>query len=1082
MMPSCGASTPSRRGIEQGTFVQVPGLRRVSSVPRSRDGEGAARHPYLASLVITLSLLAFVHFSCVTGFADVARLHPKSGLKPFAYTNAPDVLPNYVAGAKWGTQTDPIRTMQLPLDPEESAKHIVVPQGFSFQLFAAEPDITKPICMAWDERGRLWIAETVDYPNELQPAGQGRDRIKICEDTDGDGRADKFTVFAEQLSIPTSLCFANGGLIVLESGHTLFLRDNDGDDKADERKVLFSGWGMGDTHATASNLRYDLDNWIWGTVGYSGFNGVVGGKSFRFGMGVYRFKPDGSALEFIRSTDNNTWGLGLSEDGTIFGSTANRDASWYMAIPNRFYEAVNGWSAARLETIADSQAIYPITEKVRQVDQHGMYTAGAGHALYTARSFPSNFWNRIAFVAEPTGHLVGWFALEPKGADFVARNLGSFLASDDEWCAPITAEVGPDGALWVIDWYNYIVQHNPVPTGFKNGKGNAYETRLRDKRHGRIYKVSSANGAASTQPRLSKATPDDLVKALANENQLWRLHAQRNLVERGRTDVIPALIQLANNRAVDAIGLNVGAIHALWTLNGLGALSTSPESRAAFVQALQHPSAMVRRVAVQAGPRDAEFADRLIQANLVSDPDPQVRLATLLALAEVPSSEPAGAMVTAALHDSNNTEDRWLRDAMTAAAARQLHGFGMSVLSDTGTFPKPAADVIRIVSRHYAASAPDGVTGLIEALPNCSPLVTGSVLDGLILGWPDGKPPESDEATRSSMLAAMKVLPPNSRDKLLVLALKWGQLDAFKDQVAAAATSLREQVSDSSTDDSTRLTAARNWIRLVDEPSTTTGLLELISPQLVPAVGTGLVAALGESRLDGTGAALLKQWNRLSPAQKRAGLAVLLRRPAWSGALLDAVAGGQVLRNDLGPEHWQQLRSSGNSAIASRARELANEGKTISADREAVVQKLMPASKATGDVVRGREVFTANCAVCHKFAGAGASVGPELTGIGARPREDILIDILDPNRSVEANYRLWNVTMKSGDTFSGRLDSETQTSVELYDLTGQKHTLSRQEIATLESSNLSMMPIGFESLGDKDLAALLTFLTSSSHP
>ena len=385
----------------------------------------------------------WTHWSAVG--AEIALL-ARTGLKPLEYTNAPAKIPNYPAGKSWGTMGNAFDQMQLPLSPEESAKHIVTLPGFEAKLWAADPEITKPICMAWDERGRLWIAETVDYPNELQRPGAGRDRIKICEDTDGDGKADTFTVFADKLSIPTGLVRANGGVIVIEGGQTLFLKDTNGDGVADERRVLFRGWGMGDTHATASSLRWGLDNWIWGTVGYSGFDGEVGGRQIKFTMGVFRFKPDGSALEFVRSSNNNTWGLGLSEEGIVFGSTANNNASWYMPIPNRYYEAVNGWSASRMETIADSQLIYPITAKVRQVDAHGRYTAGAGHALYTARNYPREYWNRVAFVTEPTGHLIGKFRLEGRGADFVATNEHSFLASDDEWTAPIMAEVGPDGA------------------------------------------------------------------------------------------------------------------------------------------------------------------------------------------------------------------------------------------------------------------------------------------------------------------------------------------------------------------------------------------------------------------------------------------------------------------------------------------------------------------------------------------------------------------------------------------------------------------------------------------------------------
>src|SRR5205085_2319509 len=284
---------------------------------------------------------------------------------PFESVQAPDKLPNYTPNAQWGTQGDPITTMQKPLDPAESMKHLFTHQGFEVSLFASEPEIIKPIWLAWDERGRLWIAETIDYPNNLQGEGEGHDRLKICEDTDGDGRADKFTIFCDKLSIPTSFAFANGGVIVIHSGKTEFFKDTDGDGKADERQVLFSGWGMGDTHATASNLRYGFDNWIWGTVGYSGFRGTVGGQEIRFGQGIFRFKPDGSKLEFVRSSNNNTWGLGLTEDNLIFGSTANGNASMYMPIPNRYYEAVNGWSASVLGTIADSQRFYPITDKVR---------------------------------------------------------------------------------------------------------------------------------------------------------------------------------------------------------------------------------------------------------------------------------------------------------------------------------------------------------------------------------------------------------------------------------------------------------------------------------------------------------------------------------------------------------------------------------------------------------------------------------------------------------------------------------------------------------------------------------------------
>ena len=239
-----------------------------------------------------------------------------AGLKPLPTEPAPFDIPQYVPGRAWGTMGETIKTMQLPIPTAESIKHMAVPDGLEPRLFASEPDIAKPIALAWDHKGRLWIAETFDYPNNLQEPGNGHDQIKICEDTDGDGRADKFTVFADKLSIPTSLVFANGGLVVHQAPDTLFLRDTDGDDKADVRKVLITGWGTKDTHAGPSNLRYGLDNWLYGIVGYSGFKGTIGGEPHEFRQGLYRFKPDGSSLEFLRNTNNNSWASASARKGS----------------------------------------------------------------------------------------------------------------------------------------------------------------------------------------------------------------------------------------------------------------------------------------------------------------------------------------------------------------------------------------------------------------------------------------------------------------------------------------------------------------------------------------------------------------------------------------------------------------------------------------------------------------------------------------------------------------------------------------------------------------------------------------------
>ena len=377
------------------------------------------------------------------------------GLEPFE--SQPAKIPFYVPKAEWGKMGAPITEMQKPLDPAESRRHAITPVGFSIDLVASEPLFqAKPLAFAFDHDGRLFVSESVDYPNGivLPGEGEGHDRIVRLDDADGDGTFDTRTVFAEPLSICTSMLAHDGGLVVAMAPNIVFLKDTDGDGRADLRRILFTGWGTGDTHAGPSNLTWGLDGWVYGIVGYSGFGGTVGGEQHRFGAGFWRCRPDGSKLEYLRSTNNNSWGFGFSEEGLVFGSTANGNPSEHMPLPNRVYERVRGWSATTLGGIAGSpemelapRATGDGSVAIRQVDHHGRFTAAAGHRLYTARAYPPEYWNRTAFVCEPTGHIVATFALEPRGAGFTSRMAWDLVASDDEWTAPIQAEVGPDGQV-----------------------------------------------------------------------------------------------------------------------------------------------------------------------------------------------------------------------------------------------------------------------------------------------------------------------------------------------------------------------------------------------------------------------------------------------------------------------------------------------------------------------------------------------------------------------------------------------------------------------------------------------------------
>jgi len=1012
-----------------------------------------------------------------------SRGRVKSGLSPFSYEESAVDIPNYLPRRQWGTQGEAIRRMQKPVSPEESRRHVVVPPGFEPRLFAAEPEIYKPICMAWDHRGRLWIAESVDYPNTKRRDGQGRDRITICEDSDGDGRADSFKVFAEGLNIPTSLLFSNGGVIVLQAPDTLFLKDSDGDGRADVRKVLFSGWGIGDTHAGPSNLRWSLDNWVWGIVGYSAFRGRVGGEEIRFGQGLYRFKPDGSKLEFIRSTSNNSWGVGFSEEGLVFGSTANGCPSVYLPIPNRYYEAVRGWTSLKLESIAASNRFFPVTDKVRQVDYHGGFTAAAGHALYTARTYPPHYWNRTAFVAEPTGHLVATFTLERKGSDFVDYNGWNLLASDDEWTAPINAEVGPDGHVWVIDWYNYIVQHNPTPHGFKTGRGSAYETPLRDKTHGRIYRVVFKDARPSQPPALDPADARGLVAALRHDNQLWRMHAQRLLVERGKTDVVPELVKLARDTSVDAIGLNVGPIHALWTLHGLGALE-DPRSEAfvAAIAALRHPSPGVRRNAAQVLPSDLRSAIALVSLGLLRDPDAQVRLAALLGLADQPPFDATAKALVSVVRDGAVRNDPWLADAATAAAARNDLSFLKALAARQGD-RRAGPEVLAIAGRvaeHWARGGPSGQAAmLVAALPGGEPAVNEAIVRGLSRGWPKDRPAHVDGATEEQLKRLSRELTAEARGHLVRLLGLWGN-QALVQLGAEMGAMLLATARDEKLPESRRIDAARQLVALrAPDERTARHLLELIGPQTSSELGVGLIEAVAQSESPRVGQALVETLPRLSPGMRARVLRVLLGRSEWSPALVEALERKQAQISELALDQKQALASHPNRGIAARARRLLAEGGGLpDPDRQQVLDRLAPLVKEGGDVARGKTVFVQQCAKCHRHGTEGGQVGPDLSGMAAIPRTELLINILDPSRSVEGNFVQYTVATLDGRVINGLLASETKTSVELIDAEGKRHIVLRQDIDQMAASKKSLMPEGFEKqVSPTQLNDLLAFLT-----
>ncbi len=1022
-------------------------------------------------------------------FAAPAMTPPRKDVAKFEYVDVGPKIPNYTPGSSWGKQAEPRNLMQKPLPVKESIKHFVTPQGMAVRPYADERNFhAKPIAMTWDERGRLWVCETVDYPNQL---GGNRDRIRICEDTDGDHVADKFTVFAEGLSIPTAIVIVRGGAVVQNGRETIYLKDTDGDDVADQKKTLITGWSLGDTHGGVSNFRYGLDNWIWAMQGYNYSRPQINGKPTQaFRQGFWRFKlsqsdpPEVTDLEFVRSTDNNTWGLGISEEGLIFGSTANRNPSMFMPVPNRYYERVRGWAPDTLHSIADTHRFDPITDKVRQVDQFGGYTAGAGHSLYTARAFPQQWWNSTAFVCGPTGHLVGTFVLRRDGANYKSTSPINLVASDDEWSAPVMAETGPDGAVWVLDWYNYIVQHNPTPHGFKTGKGAAYESDLRDKKHGRIYRVVATNESGDNihpVASLAAMSNQQLVSQLKHPSFRWRLHAQRLLIEREAGDIVQPLLMLLADESTDAAGLNVGAIHALHTLSGLGLVKFEADSGVseAVTRALAHPSAGVRRNAVAVLPHNAAGLKALLANRaLFADTDAQVKLQAVLTLADMPPADEAGRLVA----EMASTEgDRVIIDALTSAAATHAVSFVQQVTSNQG---QPSSTVLRItrqVTEHLARSGieADSLEQIATSLSGAQPALSNAVVDGLSQGMPANFKINATKSLDAALVRAFQNGDTATKGKLLRLTsrMKMTALDKYAGEIAA---SLVEVIEDSDAPSEKRSAAARELAGFRSgDSSVVETIVQQITPQTPLDVSAKLLAALRLSEAAEGGSVLLKYFPSMTPAARSAAASIVLSKPAWTKALLAAAGSNTFDLNDLSLEQKQALRSHPDRSLRAQAEKLlARSGGLPDADRDKVLKSLLHITQKAGDVDAGRAVFKKACSACHQHGEIGNKIGPNLTGMSVHPKAELLTHIIDPSRNVEGNFRLYSVVTAEGEIFNGMLAGETRTSITMIDAQAKQINVAREDIEELIASRKSLMPEGFEKqLSEKQLTDLLEFLT-----
>jgi putative heme-binding domain-containing protein len=566
------------------------------------------------------------------------------------------------------------------------------------------------------------------------------------------------------------------------------------------------------------------------------------------------------------------------------------------------------------------------------------------------------------------------------------------------------------------------------------------------------------------------------------------MKAQWRLVYKGKLDnSMGGLFELAVDQSVDEMGENLPAVHALWTSHLLKRAVGLPDNRSEFGwklflgTSLHHPSSGVRRAAAQNLPRTEEGALAILLNEVLDDPDPVVRRLALETLAECPPVGETGKALVEMLRKPENLKDRWIPLAATSAAARSDVGFLTAAFSEKDS-PEATQKIIRIVSEHYARGehAAETVNDLLASLPDASPSAIEPFLAGLAAGWTTDQPPEIDSRTQDALIALMGKLDTAGQLSLATLANRWKIEGKFTEAMKALRERLASEAADAGRPETERIASASRLARMDPSPDELEGLLSEINAKASPSLTSGFLNAVSGSTSPKIGDAVLAHWSQFTPALRKQALDLLLKRPEWTRALLNGLENGPLSVTDLSIDQSRQLTEHPNKPLARRARKLMEQGGRLpSPDRQKVLAELLPITERTGDASAGREVFKKNCAKCHKVGDLGERIGPNLTGFNVHPKEKILTEIIDPNRSVEGNYRQYTVATSEGQVISGLLASETRTGIELIDGEAKRHIVLRDDIDEMIASPKSLMPEGFEKqITGAEFADLLEFLTA----
>jgi len=977
------------------------------------------------------------------------------------------------------------------LSPAESLSTFEVAEGFQIEQIAAEPLVADPVAMEIDEYGRLYVVEMHGYP--LDKGGSGR--VKLLEDTDGDGIMDKSTIFADGLVLPTGVMRWKRGVLVTDPPNILYLEDMDGDGKADKREVVLTGFALANPQHNVNNPILGLDNWI-----YLGHEPAATAKVYteyfsdRGSAVFFPGHPDGPQLpenalgRSVRFNPDKVLLENLSSQ-TQFGHTFDRwGRRFLVSNAHHIYHEVFGAAylgrnnafliSNTVEYISDhgnAADVYPITKNPEHqlLTDVGVFTSACGISAYMGGLFPS-VYDSVTFVAEPVSNLVHVDVLRERGATFTASRLfenREFLASTDAWFRPVNMYVGPDGALYVLDYYRQIIEHPEWMADDVAKSGAIYN----GMDQGRIYRITPKGTAPldwSNRLELGDADLGQLVDHLSSPNAWWRRNAQRLLVERKDKVAVPLL-----ERRIKEGGSPLATLHALWTLHGMGALSADM-----VIIGLQDVAAGVRENAIRMtedlfirknGPETNRILGELVK--LKDDRDPKVRFQLLATLGFI--NTPATVQARTDLL-FGNLDDSWMQIAALSATPSEEDNLLEKVLQQTRDGDSRYASLIERLSNMAGGSGDvSKIRKLItDALSSGKAGRGGNVpvLNGLTQSLrSNGIDPGELSLERELLLAAWlghSAAPVRHAALGMLGVLGLPESGATAEAIAEAEAS----VADTKADAGKRLDAIR-LLSLGDVrkyEALFKGLVVPTEPVSVQSAALGALAAIPDETVS---VFLIDHWASLTPSLRGEAIGTFLGSEPRIVLLLDALEAGTIDPSVISWPAQVGLMASGDEALRNRARGLLSDNKSSAQE---VIDSYQGVPSLTGNPVVGKQLFAVHCAMCHQLGGKdGTPFGPDLATIRNRRPQSIMADILDPNLSIADGYDVWNIILKSGEKLQGLIASETPSAITIRNYGGVETVVARNNLQSLTAMGTSVMTNGFDRLIDQQqMADLLAFL------